>query len=179
MGRKKLGSSWTTAIVFAVIIVAISAVAVNVGLYYAMPVETVAYDNAGFPVTIPFTDDFYNRSQMLMLVTILFPAGAYLMTYGGYKRLADEHPEAKERVKRGEFGRPWIAPLVILLAALVIYGLISVVMLYLGLGLQMALFADVYCLERYAMVYALAAVVELAMFFVGWKLFKPAVIQRA
>lgn len=174
-----LKSSWKTGIIYAVVIAVVAAAAIYVGLYYAMPYELIVYDSNDQPISVLFTDDFYNSSMQLMMVSVIFPVISYLLMYRKYAQLVGEHPHEKEEVKRGKYGRPWILPLVLQLGLMLVWGFVSIAMISLGLGLDSSLFADAVMLRQFYMVYGIAVVLDAALFLVGKQLFKPDAVQRA
>lgn len=173
----KLKSKWTIGVVYAAVIAVLAAVAVYIGLYYAMPYEMIVYDANNQPVTVLFTDDLYNRSMQLMMVSIIFPVISYLWMYGSYAKLVSEFPHEKEKIKRDN--RPWIRSLILQLLLLLVWGFVSVTMISLGLGLDSSLFADSIMLKQFYTVYGIAILVDTVLFLVGKQLFKPDAVQRA
>lgn len=172
----KLESSWTTGIIYAVVIIVLAAVTIYAGLYYAMPYELVVYDSMDQAVSILFTDDFYNSSMELMMVTVVFPAAAYLFMYYRYAKKVGERPHEKETIKKSGV---WVLPLILLVVVLAVWCIVSVLMISLGLGLDSNLFADAVMLRQFFLVYGIAAVMEIVLYMVGKFLFKPSIVQRA
>ena len=70
-----LKCSWKTGIIYTVIIAVIAAAVIWVGLNNAMPYELTVYTADDDPISVLFTDDFYNSSMRLMMVSVIFPAG--------------------------------------------------------------------------------------------------------
>lgn len=180
MARKKvtLKSSWTVGLVYAGVMAVVSIVVILVGIYNAMPYELIVYDGDQV-VTVLFTDDFYCSARTMMLCSTVFPVAAYLWMYGKYVALAGAHPEEKEQVKAGKYGRPWILPMVLMVILMTIWGLVSSGMISLGLGLDAKLFADRIMLRQFYLVYVVAMVLDGGLYFLGKQFFKPTLIQLA
>jgi len=172
-------SSWKTGVIYAVVIAIVAAAVIYVGLYQAMPYEMVVYDENDQAISVQFTDDFYDRSMQMRMVSVIFPVVFYLLMYRKYMQLLNEHPEEKEEVKRGKYGKPWVLGLILLVAFMLVWGFVSKMTISLGLGLDSKLFADKVMLGQYRLVYGSAMVLDAALFLVGARFFKPAEIQRA
>ena len=168
--------NWTIGLIYAAVILVLAAIAIYAGLYYAMPYELVVYDSMDQAVSVLFTDDFYNSSMELMMVTVIFPAAAYLFMYYRYAKKVGERPHEKEAVKKSGV---WVMPFILLLVVLVVWCIVSVLMISLGLGLDSNLFADAVMLRQFFLVYGIAAVMEIVLYMVGKFLFKPSIVQRA
>lgn len=67
-----LKCSWKTGIIYTVIIAVIAAAVIWVGLNNAMPYELTVYTADDDPISVLFTDDFYNSSMRLMMVSVIF-----------------------------------------------------------------------------------------------------------
>ena len=174
-----LKCSWVTGVIYAVVIAVVAAVVIYEGLCYAMPYEMVVFDAYDQAVSVQFTDDFYNRSMPLMMVSVIFPVLSYLFTYFRYTQLVGVHPEEKEQVKKGTYGRPWILALVLQLVLMLVWGAVSVSMISMGLGLRLDLFADKIMIRQFCLVYGIATVVDAALLLLGKQFFKPTEVQRA
>lgn len=178
---KQVKSKWRTGIIYAVVILVLCALTVYGGLYIAMPEELVVYDANDQAVSVLFTDDLYFTSMELMMVSALFPAGAYLWMYGWYADLGGKNSQYITNIKRGERGgtRAWVIPGIVLLVLVAVWALVSWGMLSLSLNLDTALFKDAIMCRQYFLVYGVSAVVELLLYAVGKLLFKPEIIQTA
>ena len=174
-----LKCSWVTGIIYAVVIAVVAAVVIYVGLYYAMPYEMVVFNAYDQAISVQFTADFYSRSMQLMMVSVIFPVIAYLFTYFRYTQLVGVHPEEKEQVKKGTYGRPWILALILQMVFTLVWGLVSVGMISMGLGLRLDLFADMILIRQFCLVYGIAMVVDVALLLIGKQFFKPVEVQRA
>lgn len=129
-----LKCSWKTGIIYTVIIAVIAAAVIWVGLNNAMPYELTVYTADDDPISVLFTDDFYNSSMRLMMVSVIFPVAAYLLMYWRYTVLVGKYPYRKEEVKKGRLGKPWVLPLILQLALMLVWGVVSWTMISLGLG---------------------------------------------
>lgn len=173
----RLKEKWTTGLIYAVVIAVLAAVVVYFGLYNAMPYELVVYDAYDQPVTVLFTDDLYNRSMELMMVSILFPVISYLFMYGIYRRKVSDHPEKRYAIAKEKF--PCVIALILLVCLLVVWGFVSIAMISLGLGLDSSLFADAIMLRQFLIVYGVAILADIVLLLLGWRFFKPATVQSA
>ena len=174
-----LKCSWKTGIIYAVIIAVIAAAVIWVGLDNAMPYELTVYTADDDPISVPFTDDLYNSSMRLMMVSVIFPVAAYLLMYWRYTVLVGKYPYRKEEVKKGKLGKPWILPLILQLVLMLVWGIVSWMMISLGLGLDVSLFEDAIRYRQFVLVYGIAMGLDAAMLVLGQLLFKPAEVQRA
>lgn len=174
-----LKCSWKTGIIYAVIIAVIAAAVIGVGLNNAMPYELTVYTADDDPISVPFTDDLYNSSMRLMMVSVIFPVAAYLLMYWRYTVLVGKYPYRKEEVKKGKLGKPWILPLILQLVLMFVWGAVSWMMISLGLGLDVSLFEDAIRCRQFVLVYGIAMGLDAAMLVLGQLFFKPAEVQRA
>ena len=174
-----LKCSWKTGIIYTVIIAVIAAAVIWVGLNNAMPYELTVYTADDDPISVLFTDDFYNSSMRLMMVRVIFPVAAYLLMYWRYTVLVGKYPYRKEEVKKGRLGKPWVLPLILQLALMLVWGVVSWTMISLGLGLDVTLFADAIMRRQFVAVYAIAMGLDTALLILGQLFFKPAEVQRA
>lgn len=174
-----LKCSWMTGVIYAVVIAVVAAIVIYEGLCYAMPYEMVVFNAYDQAISVQFTDDFYNRSMQLMMVSVIFPVLAYLFTYLRYTQLVGVHPEEKEQVKKGRYGRPWILAMILQVVFMLVWGEVSVGMISMGLGLDGSLFADAVMLRQYWLVYGIATVVDVVLLLLGKQFFKPVEVQRA
>lgn len=177
-GNVTLKISWLTGILYALVTAAVSVGVICVGLFYAMPGKFAILRN-GELLDVFITEDFYNRCTQIMLVSAVFPAGAYLGMYSGYVRLAAKMPERKHEIKQGKEGKPWAVPLVLQILLMLLWGFVGWVMISLGLQLKLENPVDAAMFQRYVLVYGIAMGVDVLLFAIGTLFFKPGIIQRA
>ncbi len=177
----KLKTNWTTGIIFAVVILVLSVLTVYGGLYFAMPEELVVYDAYDQAISVLFTDDLYYTSMELLMVSAIFPAGAYLWMYGWYGDLAGKNPQYRAAIRKGRNGgtRAWVVPCIVLLVLQAVWAMVSWGMISFSLNLDTMLFKDAIMCRQYFLVYGITAVVELLLYVVGKLLFKPGIVQQA
>lgn len=173
-----LKCKWTTGIIYAAVIAVISAVVIWFGLNYAMPVMLTVLDQ-GKPVEVNFTDTFFYSSRRVMLVSVIFPVFSYLLMYYRYTVLVGKYPYRKEEVKKGKLGKPWILSLVLQLVLMAVWGIVSWVMVSLGMNLNLLLPADRTMFQRYMLVYGGVTVLDAVLLILGQLFFKPAEVQLA
>ena len=167
----KTNVKWTPGLIYAAVIAVLAAVVVYFGLYNAMPYELVVYDAYDQPVTVLFTDDLYNRSMELMMVSILFPVISYLFMYGMYRHKISCNYWNRVAIRAAK--GPGVIALILLVCMQVVWGFVSIAMISLGLGLDSSLFADAVMLRQFLIVYGVALLVDVVLYLVGWKFFKP------
>jgi hypothetical protein len=177
----KVKTNWVTGAIYAVVIIAVAALVIYFGLYNAMPETLMVYDDYNQEVVVPFTDDLYETSMSLMMVSVVFPAVAYLLMYGWYGSLAGKNPQHRNAIRRGQKGGTlaWVVPAVVLLVLQAVWALVSWGMVAFSLNLDTGLFKDSIMCRQYFLVYGIAVVVQLLLYVVGKLLFKPAIVQQA
>ena len=93
--------------------------------------------------------------------------------------LVGKYPYRKEEVKKGKLGKPWILSLVLQLVLMAVWGIVSWVMVSLGMDLNLLLPADRTMFQRYMLVYGGVTVLDAVLLILGQLFFKPAEVQRA
>lgn len=177
-GNVRYKSSWVTGIVYAIVTAVVAVLAAMVAIYYTMPDQlTVMIADRPFDVFI--TEEFYGMSRNAMLTCAFIPAVAYLWMYSGYVRLAGEHPEIKNDIKKGKMGNPWVLPVILEIVLLLLWGFVSWVIISKTLLLNLNGIGDRVMFQRFILAFGITMAVDVVMFVIGTLLFKPSLIQTA
>lgn len=159
-----LKCSWKNGIIWAAIMSAAAA-----GLHYLMWYITIG----PLPEEI-VRDDAYYMTQVLLIASFLLPVILYLFMYRGYMKIAGRHPHQLAAVARDEHGKPGLWTLIILAVLEVLWAIVTTVIVYVFFDIDAG---DMVVIECYAMASVGNLVLDVILFLLGKRFFKPDRVQ--
>lgn len=140
----------------------------------------------------PDNDDYLFTSQLvwtcfgMLCVSAVFAVLMYLVMYRGYMKLAGNYPADLHAVARGKIGKPWILPLIVMLVLDMIWTVVSTLILAniddrmsgFGYLFSKTFDPDGRAVGLILIVFAISVLINVLMFFLGKRFFKPDLVQK-
>lgn len=126
-----------------------------------------------------YFDEFCFGIVWMLLVSAVFPVICYIPTYKGYMNRAAVHPDDLYGVAHGQYGHPWILPLVGLAVLEVVWMGVSATNVYMGYALDLAMEADSVCFFTYLGLCAGNILLDIVFFFLGALIFQPNLVRKS
>ena len=140
----------------------------------------------------PDNDDYLFSGDLvwtcfgLLCVGAVFAVAMYLMSYAGYMKKAGNYPSDLHGVAHGKYGTPWIAPMIIMLVLDVIWTVVGTIVAAVvddRLSGFMYMFSKTFDPDGRAVllilvVFLVGILVNVLMFFLGNRFFKPDLVQK-
>lgn len=161
--------SWKNGIIWGVIALA-AAMLAHVGLWYFL----MWYQDPDI-----FQNDVCILALVFTILGALFPLGFGLFSYQGYRRIAAVHHTDLNGVSYDRYGRPWLVPLILLLALELVWLIIALVILSAGMELSWQIPIERVVLGNFLKASAIAAAIDAILYVLGVILFKPNQVRDA
>lgn len=125
-----------------------------------------------------YFDEFCYGILWMLVLSAVFPVICYIPAYKGYMNRAAIHPDDLYGVAHGQYGRPWILPLIVLIALDVIWLIVSGGSVYLGFALELAMEADSICFFTYLGLSVGNMLINIILFCLGALIFQPNLVRK-
>lgn len=160
--------SWKNGIIWGVIALLVAMLA-HVGLWYGL----MWYQDPDV-----FQNEVCIQALVFVLVNVLFPVCLGLISYQGYRRIGAIYHKDRNGVSHGRYGKPWIIPLIILVALEVAWLIISNSMLRGGMELSWADPDEQIVLSNFLTISFATMFIDVALYLVGAFIFQPNEIRE-
>lgn len=173
-----LKCTWKNAVIWSVVTAVAGLLYRYAVLWFCVPAQMVVNDG-GVETIINFTSDYFTMCMTLLLPCVFIPIGAYLLMYHGYMRIAGENPSDLHAVAIGRYGRPWIGALIVQIVLSLAWMAVGALFIFLDMetALNSLSLNDRHDIRQFLMMMLIVLVLDLPMFYLGKRLFKPDLVQ--
>lgn len=162
-----LKSSWVNGIIGAAIILVVG-MALRIALWH-------------FRINLQddlFLLEFISNSLWLLVFVPIIPVACSLISYNGWVGLAANNPARLPQVSRGDFGKPWIIPMIVNVVLEVVWNIICVIIMFIAWGLDPAAYPeDGSFLLTFLAIAGLGLLVDVVTYLLSERFFAPDTIM--
>ena len=126
-----------------------------------------------------YFDEFCYGIIWMLSLPAVFSVLCYIPTYKGYMNRAAVHPDDLYGVAHGQYGKPWILTLILLIVLDVIWLIVSALNVYFGFALDLAIEAESICFFTYLGLGAGNMMINIALFCLGSLVFQPNLVRKS